>query len=49
MEGNNVLNFCADDAHGAPIMIKAKEEGQDPEEFTKGFKLNILKPKIIWD
>ena len=29
MEGNNVLNFCADDAHGAPIMIKAKEEGQD--------------------
>ena len=23
MEGNNVLNFCADDAHGAPIMIKA--------------------------
>ena len=43
MEGNNVLNFCADDAHGAPIMIKAKEEGQDPEEFTKGIQIEHLK------
>ena len=43
MEGNNVLNFCADDAHGAPIMIKAKEEGQDPEEFTKGVQIEHLK------
>ena len=43
MEGNNVLNFCADDAHGAPIMIKAKEEGQDPEQFTKGIQIEHLK------
>ena len=43
MEGNNVLNFCADDAHGAPIMIKAKEEDQDPELFTKAIQSEHLK------
>ena len=43
MEGHNVLNFCADDAHGAPIMIKAKEEDQDPELFTKAIQIEHLK------
>ena len=47
MEGNNVLNFCADDAHGAPIMIKAKEENQDPELFTEGIQIEHLKLSLI--
>ena len=43
MEGNNVLNFCADDAHGAPIMIKAKGKIRILNYLLKGFKLSILR------
>ena len=35
LQGHNILYFCADDAHGAPIMIKAAECNEDPEKFTK--------------
>ena len=30
---NQVLTFCADDAHGAPIMMKADELGIEPTAF----------------
>ena len=29
--GNEVVYICADDAHGTPIMLKAKELGVTPE------------------
>ncbi len=31
MQGNDVLYVCAEDAHGTPIMIKARAEGATPE------------------
>ena len=34
MQGNEVHFVCADDAHGAPIMLKAEAEGVTPEELV---------------
>lgn len=34
MVGNQVHFVCADDAHGAPIMLKAEAEGVTPEELV---------------
>jgi methionyl-tRNA synthetase len=31
--GNTVLYVCGDDAHGTPIMLKAKQQGVEPEAF----------------
>ena len=33
LTNNEVLTFCADDAHGAPIMMKADELGIEPSAF----------------
>ncbi|MCK5175398.1 MAG: methionine--tRNA ligase, partial [Planctomycetes bacterium] len=33
--GNECLYFCADDTHGTPIMIRARDEGIEPEELIK--------------
>jgi len=33
--GNECLYFCADDAHGTPIMISAQSEGIKPEELIE--------------
>lgn len=35
---HEVLSFCADDAHGAPIMMKAEELGLQPSDFIDGVK-----------
>ena len=35
INGNVCLYFCADDTHGTPVMLKAKELGIDPEELIK--------------
>ncbi len=35
MQGNEVHFVCADDAHGAPIMLKAEAEGVTPEHLIK--------------
>lgn len=35
MQGHNCIYICADDAHGTPIMLKAKNLGISPEELTK--------------
>jgi methionyl-tRNA synthetase len=34
MQGHEVHFVCADDAHGAPIMLKAQAEGITPEELV---------------
>ena len=36
MLGNEVHFVCADDAHGAPIMIAAEKAGQTPQQFVAG-------------
>jgi methionyl-tRNA synthetase len=36
MVGNRVHFVCADDAHGAPIMLKAEAEGVTPEALVAG-------------
>ena len=36
MQGNEVHFVCADDAHGAPIMIAAEKAGKTPQEFVAG-------------
>ena len=36
MVGNEVHFVCADDAHGAPIMIAAEKAGKTPQEFVAG-------------
>jgi methionyl-tRNA synthetase len=36
MVGNEVHFVCADDAHGAPIMIAAEKAGQTPQDFVAG-------------
>ncbi len=35
MRGHDVLYVCAEDAHGTPIMIKAKAEGTTPEALIE--------------
>ena len=37
---NNVAYICADDAHGTPIMLKAKEQGISPEKLISEIKKN---------
>ena len=34
--GRQVRYLCAEDAHGAPIMLRAEKEGVSPEEFVEG-------------
>tara|TARA_Y100001970_G_scaffold48534_1_gene61548 strand:- start:50002 stop:51855 length:1854 start_codon:yes stop_codon:yes gene_type:complete len=38
LTNNKVLTFCADDAHGAPIMMKADELGIEPSDFIDEVK-----------
>ena len=35
MAGNDCVYICADDSHGTPIMLNAKELGVTPEELIK--------------
>ena len=34
MQGHEVHFVCADDAHGAPIMLRAEKAGMTPEQFV---------------
>jgi methionyl-tRNA synthetase len=36
MKGHEVRFVCADDTHGAPIMIAAEKAGQTPQQFVAG-------------
>jgi len=38
MNGNECYFVCADDAHGTPIMIRAKDEGIKPEELIARYQ-----------
>lgn len=33
--GNTCLYFCADDTHGTPVMIRARQEGISPEQLIE--------------
>ncbi|EAR22660.1 methionine--tRNA ligase [Nitrococcus mobilis] len=37
LQGNECYYVCADDAHGTPIMLKAREQGITPEELIERF------------
>ena len=43
LNGNECLYFCADDTHGTPVMLKAKELGIDPEELIKRTRKEHIK------
>src|ERR1700761_987014 len=45
MQGNVVHFVCADDAHGAPIMLKAEAEGVTPQELVAGIAAD--RPKYL--
>jgi len=45
MQGNVVHFVCADDAHGAPIMLKAESEGVTPQELVAGIAAD--RPKYL--
>jgi methionyl-tRNA synthetase len=37
LRGQNCVYVCADDAHGTPIMLKARDEGIEPEALIERF------------
>src|SRR5882724_11580303 len=45
MQGNVVHFVCADDAHGAPIMLKAQAEGITPQELVA--QIAAERPKYL--
>ncbi|HEY3785001.1 MAG TPA: methionine--tRNA ligase [Steroidobacteraceae bacterium] len=45
MLANQVHFVCADDAHGAPIMLKAQAEGIPPQELVRG--IAAARPKYL--
>jgi methionyl-tRNA synthetase len=44
MQGHEVHFVCADDAHGAPIMIAADKAGVTPQEFVAGIAAGRKRP-----
>lgn len=38
LRGNDCLYLCADDAHGTPIMLRAREEGIEPQELIDAMR-----------
>src|SRR5699024_7037943 len=45
MSGHTVHFVCADDAHGAPIMLKAEAEGISPDELVA--RIAAERPKYL--
>jgi methionyl-tRNA synthetase len=45
MQGNTVHFVCADDAHGAPIMLKAEAEGITPKQLVN--RIAAERPKYL--
>tara|TARA_B100001989_G_C24544657_1_gene469940 strand:+ start:148 stop:2142 length:1995 start_codon:yes stop_codon:yes gene_type:complete len=43
LRGNSVIYLCADDAHGTPIMLKAKELSISPEELINNVQIEHKK------
>ena len=46
---NECLFFCADDTHGTPVMLKAKELGIEPEELIKNVRLDHIETYDLYD
>jgi methionyl-tRNA synthetase len=42
LRGHNCIYVCASDAHGTPIMLKARELGITPEELTEGYSREFV-------
>jgi methionyl-tRNA synthetase len=38
LAGHDVTYVCASDAHGTPVMLKAREQGVSPEELVERFR-----------
>ena len=47
--GNECLFFCADDTHGTPVMLKAKELGITPEELVKQVRADHMATYEAYD
>ncbi len=43
LRGHTVTYVCASDAHGTPIMIKARELGESPEELTQRISAEFVR------
>lgn len=43
INGNECLYFCADDTHGTPVMLKAKELQMEPKELIKQIREEHIK------
>jgi methionyl-tRNA synthetase len=43
LRGHKCTYVCASDAHGTPIMIKARELGVTPEELTSRFSKEFVR------
>jgi len=39
LRGNSCIYVCADDAHGTPIMLRAQQEGIEPQELIDNMKV----------
>lgn len=39
LRGNSCIYVCADDAHGTPIMLRAQQEGIEPQELIDNMKI----------
>ena len=42
LRGHDCIYVCASDAHGTPIMLKARELGITPEELTEGYAKEFI-------
>ena len=42
LRGHNCIYVCASDAHGTPIMLKARELGITPEQLTEGYSKEFI-------
>ena len=43
LRGHSCIYVCASDAHGTPIMLKARELGITPEELTEGYSKEFVR------
>ena len=49
LNGNECLYFCADDTHGTPVMLKAKEDEINPEQLISEVKKDHMETYELYD
>ena len=47
--GNECLFFCADDTHGTPVMLKAKELGIEAEDLVESVRKEHMETYKLYD